>query len=856
MGETNRFGRRLLLVLIGAGSGLLSGIGAQIVLTQGGHVDADVALGLPGLGLIFGALLGLIDLPRVANRLVAFGVAGVTVAVAVFGVVPPATAQASCEVTVTIGDTSVPLSATSPDAPLVIDLDTTREIVFRAEAPGIGEGFATVVVRSVMSVDLSGLSDEPQLLSRRLRNERIDTSLTIDGSGPTGFVVQGENYTSPIIPLGIIELGVAVFDDDLGTAQPFCAGVAWIRLVATPITNLTGLYGLGASVLGLLGFAGLFRLKRRWARPGRPSPEATEPSRPDPAPVAVPAAPGPPIPAGGGIHADHVESRIFDTEGHRVPIDSGLVAGQEYRFEITLNPGLRSGDDERPEEQAVAVSAWSDGIDVAPIIHVGLAESPLSFELPLMPRRAGRREIAVDVTAKGQLLQTERIAVSVVGPEGAPLAAEGQATRTVFSASDLTPADLEARQPRDLLIILEREADGSVDARIRNTAGELLVAFDSKLQPAALVEAAQHTRVQFRQALEAGPGKRPHVTREELEALLIPLVKAGRQMHMALLPSGSVSKGDAASVGAALTAEATVQIIQHRAGLGYSTLPWNLVYDHAFLPHSGRNRLCPDYPGHAIDDCPHRDDYEVMCPTGFWGYRAVLEEPWVVTDSAILAPPVAGDGDVAVGYFDDRLSDSGRQARTLAGLGLGRIADFDGLLDVLRDDSSQIDFLYFYAHHASDDSVGVPGIGIGGELLSSLTFDALGVHWAKHPLVFINGCGSGDYSITDPISLIEELREAGASGIVSTECTLWDPLAGRLGEQVITGLAEGGEIGHILRDLRRSLLVEDNNPLGFVYRLQALSETTVRFGTPPGATIAVDLRETETSLEPTSELAD
>ena len=854
MGETNRFGRRLLLVLIGAFSGLLSGVGAQIVFTQGGHVDAGIALGLPGLGLIFGALLGLIDLPKVANRLVAFGVAGVTVAVAFFGVVPPATAQAPCEVTVTIGDTSVPLSATSPDAPLVIDLDTTREIAFRAVAPGIGEGFATVVVRSVMSVNLSGLSDEPQLLSRRLRNEQIEASLTIDGSGPTGFVVQGENYTSPIVPLGVVELGIAVFGGDPGAARPFCDGVAWIRLVATPITNLTGVYGLGASVLGLLGFAGLFRLKRRWAQPTKPSSEATEPSSPDPVPV--PAAPGPPIPAGGGIHADHVESRIFDTEGHRVPIDSGLVTGQEYRFEITLHPGLRSEGEPREDEHVVAVSTWSSGIDIAPIAHVGLAGSPLSFDLALMPRRTGRSEIAMDVTAKGHLLQTERIAVSVVGQEEAASAAEGQTTRTVFSASDLTSDDLEARQPRDLLVILEREADGSVDARIRNTAGELVVAFDSKLQPVALVEAAQHTRVQFRQALEGGPGKRPHVTREELEALLIPLVKAGRQMHMALLPSGSVSQGDVAAVGAALTAEATVQIIQHRAGLGYSTLPWNLVYDHTFLPHSGRNRLCPDYPVHAIDDCPHRDDYEVMCPTGFWGYRAVLEEPWVVTDAAILAPPVAGDGDVAVGYFDDRLSDSGRQARTLEGIGVGRIADFDGLLDVLRDESAEVDFLYFYAHHAADDNVGVPGIGIGGELLSSLTFDALGVQWAKHPLVFINGCGSGDYSITDPISLIEELREAGASGIVTTECTLWDPLAGRLGEQVITGLADGGEIGPILRDLRRSLLVEDNNPLGFVYRLQALSDTTVRFGTPPGATIAVDLRETEPAVEPTTELAD
>ena len=113
---------------------MLSSIGAQIVLTQGGHIDVDLALGLPGFGLLFGALLGLIDLPRAANRLVGWGIAGMAVAVAVFGVVPPATAQAQCDVTVTIGGIPTSLARTSQDAPLPIDLDTTRQIAFGAEA--------------------------------------------------------------------------------------------------------------------------------------------------------------------------------------------------------------------------------------------------------------------------------------------------------------------------------------------------------------------------------------------------------------------------------------------------------------------------------------------------------------------------------------------------------------------------------------------------------------------------------------------------------------------------------------------------------------------------------------------------
>ena len=128
-------------------------------------------------------------------------------------------------------------------------------------------------------------------------------------------------------------------------------------------------------------------------------------------------------------------------------------------------------------------------------------------------------------------------------------------------------------------------------------------------------------------------------------------------MHRAVFPEGSVSEGDVERVEGRVTEGAIIQVIQQRAGLGYSALPWALVYDHPFLPHTKRNRLCPDFPGHPTDTCPNRDDPEVMCPTGFWGFRAIIEEPWVATDTAVLSPPVGGRGSVAIGYLDSELSD-------------------------------------------------------------------------------------------------------------------------------------------------------------------------------------------------------
>ena len=232
----------------------------------------------------------------------------------------------------------------------------------------------------------------------------------------------------------------------------------------------------------------------------------------------------------------------------------------------------------------------------------------------------------------------------------------------------------------------------------------------------------------------------------------------------------------------------------------------------------------------------------MVCPTGFWGFRSIIEEPWVETGIAILPPPVGERGSVAIGYLDVDLSDSERQAAAMTQLGLRRVEDLDRLLDGLREQSDQIGLIYFYAHHARDRDIGTHGIALAGELFTSLTFDALDVEWSARPLVIINGCASGDYSPTDPLSLLVEFRQAGAAGTVTTECAVWDPLAGTLGEQILAALAEGGEIGTVLLDLRRHLLIRDNNLLGFVYRLQALSETTVSLTPQPKETFKIDLR--------------
>lgn len=118
-----------------------------------------------------------------------------------------------------------------------------------------------------------------------------------------------------------------------------------------------------------------------------------------------------------------------------------------------------------------------------------------------------------------------------------------------------------------------------------------------------------------------------------------------------------------------------------------------------------------------------------------------------------------------------------------------------------------------------------------------MSFDALRLTWPSRPLVVVTSRGRGDHSLTDPFTLINKFRRAGAAGVMTTGCTLWEPPAGQLSEQALSALVDGAETRPVLLELRRSLLVEHNDPVGFADRLLALSDTKVALG---GVVAAID----------------
>ncbi len=284
MDERKRMQRRIVLAGLGALSGLLVGLGAAIILTQGGWIDQEI--GFPVVAIIIGAVVGFLDLPKTGNRILAVGIALVTLALGGFSFLPPASGQSGCEVVVSIDGTTTNLFDTSAEDPLVINLDSTSEISFEATAADVERGTVEVSVLSVSPLGFLIERGGTVLYFAGIDSTgTVQSTLQINKSGPTGFVIVGQGYESRILPVGLVELGIVVQDTSTSRPDNVCDETAWIRFVAKPVSNRIGLIGIGLVALGLGGFGGLFRVKEAWRPPStvEPGPEPRPPIFKEPA---------------------------------------------------------------------------------------------------------------------------------------------------------------------------------------------------------------------------------------------------------------------------------------------------------------------------------------------------------------------------------------------------------------------------------------------------------------------------------------------------------------------------------------------------------------------------------------------
>jgi hypothetical protein len=317
------------------------------------------------------------------------------------------------------------------------------------------------------------------------------------------------------------------------------------------------------------------------------------------------------------------------------------------------------------------------------------------------------------------------------------------------------------------------------------------------------------------------------------------------------LYAGLVTGQDLAFEGELATALAqptTIQVASMKSAK--FVVPWSLVYDHPLVPMPG-NTLCPDFlaalAAHPTADqlaahacfttgCPNRGDTNVVCPSGFWGFRHVIEQPLSTRQDAGPAPgappadaadviPVSGAVELLVAY-SKHLKTVTEHLRELEALPNATEAAYSSLLDIGRAlKRVDLQLVYFYCH--GGHRRGKAWLGVGDDppdLFFATNFLAWAIRWPTvRPLVFINGCNTVGITPDDLLTFNESLARANAAGVIGSEITVPETLGREFGRRFLDGFLAGGSVGDVVRKLRLHLLA-GYNPLGLAYTPYCLAK--------------------------------
>jgi hypothetical protein len=337
------------------------------------------------------------------------------------------------------------------------------------------------------------------------------------------------------------------------------------------------------------------------------------------------------------------------------------------------------------------------------------------------------------------------------------------------------------------------------------------------------------------------------------------LAREGAELYSRLFSNPSGDQTVAFSLPALLRHEARlrgrpplVQIVDDR--FDEHAMLWSVVYD---LPVGGdinRYQPCPavrEYgPGGGDGPIPpvcpwekqHRDRGDVLCPYGFWGLSCMVEQPPTVHRD-LQAVVTKDPEEIALlaavgGSLNEQLTTAhlGRLADGPPSCVL-RIATGAELADALGPES--MDIVYFYCHCGyevrSDTASADRYLDLGGVRMQPLDINMWArtvwddPHWPRRrPLVVLNGCHTAETTSGTLNSFVPAFTSlAGASGVLGTEVTLEQGLAGWAMEEFLTRVLDGASIGEALHGTRWAML-RRGNVMGLAYTAYCLANLTLR----------------------------
>jgi hypothetical protein len=135
-----------------------------------------------------------------------------------------------------------------------------------------------------------------------------------------------------------------------------------------------------------------------------------------------------------------------------------------------------------------------------------------------------------------------------------------------------------------------------------------------------------------------------------------------------------------------------------------------------------------------------------------------------------------------------------------------------------------VDVAYLYCHGGYDTDDGQPFLRFGDRKLYPTDLGAWRVekwtfkdHSPTQPLVVLNGCGTVEFNTHSLANFVEGfVGRCGAAGLVGTEITVEQGLAGFAFEHLLENARSGSTVGEALRRLRW-MMASRGNTMGFAY---------------------------------------
>ncbi|MBD2341635.1 CHAT domain-containing protein [Calothrix sp. FACHB-156] len=568
--------------------------------------------------------------------------------------------------------------------------------------------------------------------------------------------------------------------------------------------------------------------------------------------------------------SDYVENfRFFNTffanldTRSTVPPSEPLIHGQTYLLFIDISPERKGIDNEQlPFPDQALTQVWNDSQSLA--VDVVVASKDFHIDATVkkltLPRSGesdivqftikpnlfeGRGDIQVDLLHRGYLLQSKQLTVLVIPAAGAEIPESlrpPQTAKITFTTTDLLTHDKLALLPERFLTVDVQvdPRDGSTDLRFldRTQGNQELVCYSTNLQSGlgkAIVRVRQ--KLHSMAATKEGYQFKTQGDMTLLNAWLPQLADAGRYLYRLLIPENkSLTLGDdeGEKLRAALKPDSVIQVnpINPILGLGKATIPWGLLYERKIMPPVKQLHVCEEFSHRDVDctGCPLKDNYKVVCPHAFWGYRYAIEQLPAWTSNEGLQTPslvwqIANNQPLYINFnvwryfrfWQNHLP----KIEQLGSVKMLIAEEIIELENIWTSYSSHLDIVYFYCHGGIDEIENLPYLQLSDDKIYSNFIEACGVNWQHRPLVLLNGCATGDYSPESYISLIDDFRAAGASGVIGTECPVPELFAELYAFTLLKRVFRGEPLGKAMLAVRREMLQQNFNPLGLLYSLYA-----------------------------------